>query len=102
MLLKVTRPVRGGPTGATASTKLQRPLEMAEFDAKSSERCERVNDESTPVAGVEIALVGIRLRLNRAVDADRVGDPFVLSPGMRLASLGARRSVADHAVYTVC
>ena len=71
MLLEVTRPVRGGPTGATASTKLQRPLEMAEFHAKSSERCERVNDESTPVAGVEIALVGIRLRLNRAVDADR-------------------------------
>jgi len=51
---------------------------------------------------VVVAVVGIRLRLNRAVDADRVGDPFVLSPGMRLASLGARRSVADHAVYTVC
>jgi len=85
MLLEVTRPVRGGSTGATASTKLQRPLEMAEFHAKPGERCERVNDEPTPVAGVVIALVGIRLRLDGTVDADLVGDPFVFPPGVGLA-----------------
>jgi hypothetical protein len=34
MLLEVARPVRGGPTRATASTKLKRSLEMAEFYAE--------------------------------------------------------------------
>ena len=58
-------------------------------------RREHVDDQSTAITGDVIALVGIRLRLDRAVDADRVGDPLVLSPGVRLASLGARRGVAE-------
>jgi hypothetical protein len=54
---------------------------MPEFDPKSRERCERVDDQSTAVTGDVIALVGIRFRLNRAVHTDRMGDPFVLSSG---------------------
>ncbi len=95
MFLEVTRPVRGGPTGATASTKLQRPLEMSKFYAKSSERCERVNDEPTPVAGVVIALIEIESRLDRTVDADRVGDSLVLPPSVGLASLGTGWGVTE-------
>ena len=37
MLLEVARPVRRGPTRATASTKLKRSLEMAEFYAEPRE-----------------------------------------------------------------
>jgi len=36
-------------------------------------------------------------RLNCTVDTDRVGDPLVLTPGVHLTSLGARRGVADSA-----
>jgi hypothetical protein len=60
---------------------------VAEFDAEPSERCERVDDESTAVAGVVIALVGIRPLLDGTVDADWVRHAFVFSPRMRLASL---------------
>ena len=95
MLLEVTRPVRGGPTGATASTKLQRPLEMAEFDTESRERCERVDDESAPVAGVMVALVGIRPLLNDAVDADQVSDDLVLPPGAGFANFRTRPRIAE-------
>lgn len=93
MLLEVTRPVRGGPTGATASTKLQRPLEMFEFDTKLRECGERVDNESAAVAGVVITLVGIWSRLDGTVKTDRMGDPHVLLPGMRLASLGIGRAL---------
>jgi hypothetical protein len=58
MFFEVTRPVRGGPTGATASTQLERPLEMAEFDAEPGKCREGVDDQSAPVAGVAIALLG--------------------------------------------
>jgi len=54
---------------------------MPELDPESRERRECVDDQPTAIAGDVFALVGIRLRLNRTVDADRVGDPFVLSPG---------------------
>ena len=42
-----------------------------------------------------MALVGIRFRLDRAVDADGVCDPLVFAPGVRLASLGPGWSVAE-------
>ena len=67
---------------------------MPEFDPEPGECRERVDNQSTAVTGDVIALVGIRLRLNRAVDTDRVGDPLVLSPGVLLASLGTGRRVA--------
>ena len=63
-------------------------------NAESRERRERVDDQLTAVTGDVIALVGIRLRLNRAVDTDWVGDPLVLPPGVGLASLGTGRRVA--------
>jgi len=68
---------------------------MAEFHTETRERREGVDDEPTAIAGVAIALVGIRLHLDRAVDADRVGDPLIFPPGVGLASLGAGRSVAE-------
>jgi len=74
---------------------LTRPLEMAEFYAEPSKCREGVDYQSAPVAGVVISLVGIRSRLGSAADTDRVGDPIVLAPGVRLASLGARRGVAE-------
>ncbi|AAC82912.1 unknown (plasmid) [Halobacterium salinarum NRC-1] len=95
MLREVTRPVRREPTRATASTQLQRAFQMPQFNAEPRQCRERVDDQPTAVTSVVIALVGIRLRLNRAVDADRVGDPVVLAPRMRLASLGAGRGVAE-------
>ena len=33
---------------------------MAEFHAKSSERCERVDDETTAITGVVISVVGVK------------------------------------------
>jgi len=68
------------------------PLEVG---ATRRRRREGVDDEPTAVAGVVIALVGIRFRLDRAVDADGVGDPLVFAPGVRLASLSPGRSVAE-------
>src|SRR6056297_4022123 len=68
---------------------------MTEFDAEARQRRERVDDEPTAVAGVVIASVGIRFRLDRAVDADGVSDSLIFSPGMRLANLGTGRSVAE-------
>jgi len=62
---------------------------MAEFHPEPRERCEDVDDESTAVAGVVIALLGTRPLLERTVDADRVRDPFVFPPRMRLAYLCA-------------
>ena len=54
------------------------------------------------VTGDVIAFVWVRLRLNRTVDTDRVSDPVVFAPGVGLANPGAGRSVAEHAVHTVC
>ena len=91
MLLEVTRPVRGGPTRATLSTQLERPLEMAEFDAEPDKGREGVDDEPTAVAGVVFAPVGIRPPLDGTVDTDRVHHPFVFPSCMCLAHLGAGR-----------
>lgn len=44
-----------------------------------------------------VALVGIRLHLDSTVDTDRVGDPLLLLPRVRLASLGTGRGVAERA-----
>jgi len=95
MRLEVARPVRREPTRATALAQLQRAFEMTELDTEARQRGEGVDDEPTAVAGVVIALVGIRFRLDRAVDADRLGGPLVFAPGVRLANLGAGRSVAE-------
>ena len=43
---------------------------MAEFDAEARQHCGGVDDEPTAVAGVVVTFVGVRLRLDRAVDAD--------------------------------
>ncbi|ELZ76699.1 hypothetical protein C456_03401 [Haloferax volcanii DSM 14919] len=94
MFLEVARPVRRKATRTTAGAQLQRSFQMPQFDPEPGEGCERVDDQSTAVTGDVIALVGIRLRLNRAVDADRVSDPLVLPPGVGLASLGTGRGVA--------
>ena len=95
MFLEVARPVRREPARTTAGAQLQRAFQMPELDPEPGERCERVDDQSTAVTGDVIALVGIRLGLNRAVDADRVGDPLVLPSGVGLASLGTGRGVAE-------
>jgi hypothetical protein len=60
---------------------------MAEFDAEPGKCREGVDDQSAPVAGVVVALVGIRPRLGGAVDTDWVRHPFVFPPRMRLAHL---------------
>jgi len=87
------------PARATPLAQLQQAFEVAEFDAESCERREGVDDEPTAVAGDVIALVGIRFRLDRAVDADGVGDPLVFASGMRLTYLGAGRGVAERTPY---
>jgi hypothetical protein len=68
---------------------------MTEFDTKARQRREGVDDQPTAVAGVVIVFLGIRFRLDRAVDADGVGDPLVFAPSVRLASLSPGRSVAE-------
>ncbi|AAG20995.1 Vng6378h (plasmid) [Halobacterium salinarum NRC-1] len=95
MLLEITRPVRREPTQATGGAQLQRAFQMPEFHPQPRERCERVDNQPTAVTGDVIALVGIRLRLDRTVDTDRMADPFVLSLGMGLASLGTGRGVEE-------
>ena len=59
---------------------------MAEFDAKTRECRKGVDDETTSVAGVVIALLGIMPLLERTIDADGVGDPFVFPSCMRFAT----------------
>jgi len=54
MFREVSRPISRRPTGTTAGTQLQRPLEMAEFHTEPGKRCEHVDDEPTPIAGVVI------------------------------------------------
>ena len=95
MRLDVARPVRREATWATALAQLHRAFEMTEFDTEARQSCEGVDDEPTAVAGVVIALVGIWFYLNRAVDADGVGDPLVFAPGMRLANFGAGWRVTE-------
>ena len=85
MLIEFACPIRCGPARAAPRTELERPLEVAEFHAESRECREGVDDESTPVAGVVIALLGIGPLLERTVDADRVRRPFAFPPRMRLA-----------------
>ncbi|ELY35380.1 hypothetical protein C496_23638 [Natronorubrum tibetense GA33] len=86
MLLEVARPIRGWSTGATTRTELYGIFQVAQFDAKPRERRERVNDESTPVAGVVIALIGIGSRLNCTVDTDLMRDPLFFPPRVCLTS----------------
>jgi hypothetical protein len=64
---------------------------MAEFDAEPGKCREGVDDQSAPVAGVVVALVGIQPPLDGAVGADRVRHPFVFPLCMCLAHLGAGR-----------
>jgi hypothetical protein len=49
---------------------------MAEFDPKSGERCERVDDAATAVTGAVITLVGVCCLLNRTISANRVAEPL--------------------------
>lgn len=77
-----------GPPGLQRA-QLQRAFEVPQFHAEPRQRCKCVDDESTPVAGVVIALVGI-LVSESAVDPDRVSDPFVLSPSVGLARFRVR------------
>jgi hypothetical protein len=95
MLLQVTCPVRREPARTTAGAQLQRAFEVPELDPEPGQCCERVDDQPTAVTGDVIALVGIRLYLNRAVDTDRVSDPLVLASGVCLAGLGTGRGVAE-------
>ena len=81
-----------GPSRCPSSTRNRvsraGPSIPLEAGVKRRRRCERVDDEPTPVAGVVTPLVGIRLRLDGTVDTDRVGDSLVLPPSGGLASLG--------------
>ncbi len=97
MLLEIARPVRRKSARTTAGAQLQRAFQMPEFHPEPGESCERVDDQPTAVTGDVIALVGVRIRLNRAVDTDRVGDSLVLSPGVGRASLGIEWRVAERA-----
>jgi len=85
MLLEVARPVRCKSAGTTSLAKLQRAFEMTDLHTEARECREGVDDKPTAVAGVVIALLGIRPLLNGTVDADRACHPFVLPPRMRLA-----------------
>ena len=62
---------------------------MAEFHTEPRKCREGVDDEATPVAGVVIALLGIRLLLDGTVDTDQMCCPFVFPSGIRLAHLCA-------------
>jgi hypothetical protein len=95
MLLEVAGPVRREPARATAGAQLQRAFYVPQFDPEPGEGCEHVDDQPTAVTGDVIALVGIRFCLDRAVDADGVGDPLFFAPSVRLASLSPGRSVAE-------
>ena len=95
MLLEVACPVGREPAWTTVLTQLQRAFEVPEFHPEPGERRKRVDDQPTAVTGDVIVLVGIRLRLNRTVDIDRVSDPLVLPPSVGLVSLGPGRSVAE-------
>jgi len=75
---------------------------VAEFDTEPCEGCKRIDDEATAIAGVVVTIVGIGIRLDRAVDADRVCDSFVFSPGVRLADLGAGRASQKAQPASVC
>ena len=68
---------------------------MAEFDTEPRECRDRVDDESTAIAGAVIALVRVRLHLDSAVDTDQMGYSLVFSPGMFLTGLGAGQGVAE-------
>lgn len=80
MLVEIPRPVRCRSIGTTASTQLQWTLEMPEFDGGSRECGERVDDESTPITGVVITLVGVGMLLDGTVDADLVGNSLLFPP----------------------
>jgi len=82
MRLEIARPVRRETTRITAGAQLYRAFEMPEFDAEARQSGEGVDDEPTAVAGVVIALVGIRFRLDRAVDADGVTHHLVFRSGV--------------------
>ena len=109
MFFEVTRPVRGGPTGATASTQLERALEMAEFYAEPGKCRERVDDEPTAVAGVAIALLGSdRSWTAQSTQSGLSGCLFALVTRALLAGafvavslLAGGRPVAEVAVHVV-
>ncbi len=73
MVFEVACPVRREPTRTTPGAQLQRAFEVPEFHPEPGERRKRVGDQPAAVTDDVIALVGIRLRLNRTVDTDRVG-----------------------------
>lgn len=62
---------------------------MLKFDTKPPERGKRVYDESTPIAGVVIPLVGTGLLLDGTVDAEPGGDSVVCPPRMRFSRRGS-------------
>ncbi len=95
MLLEVASPVRSWSTGTTPCTQLQWSFQVTEFHSKPRERCECVDDESAPVAGVVVALVGIWPYLDHTIDADRVNDPFVRPPSVGFAQIRAGECIAE-------
>jgi hypothetical protein len=60
---------------------------MADLHAEARECRESIDDESTAVASVVIALLGIRPLLDGTVDTDRVCHPLVFPPRVHLAHL---------------
>jgi hypothetical protein len=55
----------------------------------------RFDGDPTAIAGNVIAIVGIQLQVDATVDADQVGDPFVLSLGVGLVGLGTGQGVPE-------
>ncbi|GAB3421781.1 hypothetical protein GCM10027435_25900 [Haloparvum alkalitolerans] len=55
---EVARPVCCEPAGTTASAQLQWAFQMSQFDPEPGESPERVDDQSTAVTVVVIALIG--------------------------------------------
>jgi hypothetical protein len=94
MVLKGACPVRGFPARATAGAEMERAFEVAEFNPEASERRKGVNDEPTAIASVVVGLDGVRARLNRTVDTDRMRHSLRLPPGMGLAELRPRWRLA--------
>ena len=55
---------------------------MAEFNTEPREGCKHVDDQSTLVTSVVVTVVRIWSCLDGTIDADRMCDPVVFSPGM--------------------
>jgi len=95
MWLEVLRPIRRRTIRSTPRAEADCPFEIAELHSERGTGRKGVDNQSTAIARVSVAVLGISGCLSRTRRADRVCDDLVGSPSAGVAQFRAGARIAE-------